>query len=117
MPSRTIRTAYIEFLGLTQKVEERATLPLLDPLENAILTKIAVAGYTGARMSVRDMMFGCVQAAPATVHKRLVSLREKGWIEMRDTSDARRKQLALTEQALRHFDKLSRCMLKVRASH
>jgi DNA-binding MarR family transcriptional regulator len=34
--------------------------------------------------------------APATIHGRLKSMREKGWITLADTEDARRKQVALT---------------------
>jgi hypothetical protein len=45
--------------------------------------------------------------APATVHSRLTSMREKGWITLTDTEDTRRKQVTLTQAALTHFDKLS----------
>ena len=50
--------------------------------------------------------------APATVHNRLKSMREKGWIMLTDTEDSRRKQITLTQAALQHFDKLSQCMLR-----
>ena len=50
--------------------------------------------------------------APATIHARLKSMREKGWIQLADTEDARRKQVELTQAALQHFDKLSRAMVK-----
>jgi DNA-binding MarR family transcriptional regulator len=50
--------------------------------------------------------------APATVHSRLTSMREKGWIMLTDTEDARRKQVTLTQAALSYFDKLSKCMVK-----
>lgn len=115
MPAKTIRPAatYIEFLGLATKARQRASLPALDPLEESILTTIALAGYKGDRLSVRDMMTKSEHGSPATVHGRLVSLREKGWIELQETDDARRKQVALTDAALRHFDRLSRCMLEV----
>jgi DNA-binding MarR family transcriptional regulator len=51
-------------------------------------------------------------AAPATVHTRLKSMREKGWIMLTDTEDTRRKQIELTQAALLHFDRLSQCMLR-----
>jgi DNA-binding MarR family transcriptional regulator len=50
--------------------------------------------------------------APATVHTRLKSMREKGWIMLSDTEDSRRKQVQLTQAALQHFDRLSQCMVK-----
>jgi hypothetical protein len=46
------------------------------------------------------------------VHSRLKSMREKGWIVLNDTDDARRKQIALTQAALQHFDKLSSCLVE-----
>jgi hypothetical protein len=38
-------------------------------------------------------------------------MREKGWLTLTDTEDARRKQIELTQAALQHFDRLSQCML------
>jgi DNA-binding MarR family transcriptional regulator len=49
--------------------------------------------------------------SPATVHTRLKSMREKGWLTLSDTEDSRRKQVTLTQAALQHFDRLSQCML------
>lgn len=49
--------------------------------------------------------------SPATLHARLKSMREKGWIMLTDTEDTRRKQVELTQAALRHFDKLSECLV------
>jgi DNA-binding MarR family transcriptional regulator len=46
---------------------------------------------------VRDMMAKEELGAPATIHGRLKSMREKGWITLADTEDARRKQVALTQ--------------------
>jgi len=46
------------------------------------------------------------------LHGRLKSMREKGWIRLEETEDARRKQLELTTAALTHFDKLARCLIQ-----
>jgi len=48
----------------------------------------------------------------ATLYNRLTSMREKGWIMLSDTEDTRRKQVELTQAALQHFDKLSKCLLQ-----
>ncbi|MNY81061.1 hypothetical protein D3C86_2224290 [compost metagenome] len=50
--------------------------------------------------------------APATIHTRLKSMRAKGWIMLTDTEDARRKQIELTQGAIRYFDSLSKCMVE-----
>lgn len=103
---------YMRFLQLTEAVRGLPSLPALDPLEERILALVARAGQEEQRLSVRDMMAKHELGAPATVHSRLKSMRQKGWIMLTDTEDARRKQIELTQDALAHFDKLSKCLVK-----
>ena len=103
---------YLRFLQLSEAIRGLPSLPPLDPLEERILGWIARAGSTGERLSVRDMMAHEEFGAPATIHARLKSMREKGWITLADTDDARRKQVELTQAALQHFAQLSRCLVK-----
>jgi DNA-binding MarR family transcriptional regulator len=102
---------YLRFLKLAEALRGLPSLPELDPLEQRILELVARAQQDQQRLSVRDMMSKSELAAPATVHNRLKSMREKGWIMLTDTEDSRRKQIELTQEALRHFDRLSQCML------
>jgi hypothetical protein len=39
-------------------------------------------------------------------------MREKGWIMLADTDDARRKQIELTHDAWLHFDRLSKLLVE-----
>lgn len=103
---------YLRFLQLAEALRGLPSLPSLDPLEERILGIIARAGQEQARLSVRDMMGKKDLGSPATVHGRLTSMREKGWIMLSDTEDTRRKQIELTQAALMHFDKLSRCIVQ-----
>jgi DNA-binding MarR family transcriptional regulator len=103
---------FLRFLQLAEAVRGLPTLPALDPLEERMLMLVARAGQEQQRLSVRDMMAKHELGAPATVHTRLKSMREKGWIMLSDTEDSRRKQVQLTQAALQHFDRLSQCMLK-----
>ena len=107
---------FLRFLQLAEAVRGLPTLPELDPLEERILMLVARAGQEHERLSVRDMMAKHELGAPATVHSRLKSMREKGWIMLADTEDTRRKQVELTAAALQHFDKLSQCMVKAAKS-
>ncbi|MEH6436726.1 winged helix-turn-helix domain-containing protein [Massilia sp. DD77] len=102
----------MRFLQLAEAIRGLPSLPDLDPLEERILTVVARAQQERQRLSVRDMMGKHELGAPATVHARLKSMREKGWIMLSETEDARRKQIELTQAALQHFDRLSQCMLK-----
>lgn len=111
---KTIRPAdiYLRFLQLTEAIRGLPSLPELDPLEERILTIVARAQQEHMRLSVRGIMAKHELGAPATVHARLKSMREKGWIMLSDTEDARRKQVELSQAALLHFDRLSHCMLR-----
>lgn len=100
---------YLRFLSLAEALRG---LPSLDPLEERILALVARKVQEASRLSVRDIMAIHSLGSPATIHGRLKSMRKKGWIELADTEDTRRKQVALTSAALRHFDKLSTCMVQ-----
>ena len=115
---KTTRPAdiYLRFLQLAEALRGLPTLPSLDPLEERILALVARAGQDQERLSVRDMMAKDELGAPATVHTRLKSMRQKGWIMLTDTEDARRKQIELTQAALLHFDKLSKCLMQAAKS-
>lgn len=114
MPNEPTRPAdiYLRFLHLAEALRGLPALPSLDPLEERILALVARARQNEERLSVRDMMAKDGLGSPATVHNRLKSMREKGWIMLSETEDARRKQVELTQAALLHFDKLSKCLVQ-----
>jgi DNA-binding MarR family transcriptional regulator len=103
---------YLRFLQLTEALRGLPTLAALDPLEERILEFVARATQTKNRLSVRDMMARSELGSPATLHARITSMREKGWLQLTDTEDARRKQIELTPAALKHFDKLADAFAK-----
>lgn len=103
---------YLRFLQLADAIRGLPALPPLDPLEERMLSWIARATREEERLSVRDMMSKDELGAPATIHGRLKSMREKGWIMLADTEDARRKQIELTRAALKHFEKLAKAMVQ-----
>lgn len=103
---------YMRFLQLADALRGLPSLDALDPLEERILGIVALASQQDERLSVRDMMGKSELAAPATIHSRLTSMREKGWLTLTATEDTRRKQVELTKEALKYFDKLSKCMVK-----
>ncbi|MBN3788789.1 winged helix-turn-helix domain-containing protein [Burkholderia sp. Ac-20353] len=103
---------YLRFLQLAEALRGLPSLPSLDPLEERILEFVARSTQNKERLSVREMIAHAELGSPATLHARITSMREKGWIMLSDTEDARRKQIELTPAALRHFDKLSECLIK-----
>ncbi|HTR10691.1 MAG TPA: winged helix-turn-helix domain-containing protein [Paraburkholderia sp.] len=103
---------YLRFLQLTEALRGLPTLPTLDPLEEKILEFVARITQKNERLSVRDMMARSEFGSPATLHARITSMREKGWLTLGDTEDSRRKQIELTPAALKHFDKLAEALAK-----
>lgn len=110
--SRRAADVYLRFLQLAEAIRGLPALPPLDPLEERILGWVARAAREQERLSVRDMMAKDELGAPATIHARLKSMREKGWIQLADTEDARRKQIELTRGALLHFGRLSKAIVQ-----
>ena len=103
---------YLRFLQLTEALRGLPALPALDPLEEKILEFVARTTQKSDRLSVRDMMAQSELGSPATLHARITSMREMGWLTLSDTEDARRKQIDLTPAALKHFDKLAEAFAK-----
>ncbi|NIF55577.1 winged helix-turn-helix domain-containing protein [Burkholderia sp. Ax-1724] len=103
---------YLRFLQLTEAQRGLPTLPALDPLEEKILEFVVRATQNKERLPMKDMMGHSELSSPATLHGRISSMCEKGWIVLNDTEDARRKQIELTPASLRHFDKLAEAFAK-----
>lgn len=114
MPTlRRSAAAYISFLEIADLIQVDSTLPALDPLEERIFRVVARAGYEKSRLSVRDLMALRDLGSRVTLHSRLKSMQKKGWIALADTEDGRRKQVELTEAALRFLDMIGARMLEV----
>jgi DNA-binding MarR family transcriptional regulator len=103
---------YFRFLQLSEALRGLPTLSALDPLEERMLEFVARTMQKNERLCVRDLMAQNELGSPATLHARITSMREKGWLKLSDTEDARRKQIELTPAALKHFDKLAEAFAK-----
>ena len=100
----------MRFLQLLKVIEETEMQEMLTPVEEQMIKVIAIANDRRQRLSVKDLMSMDAIASPATIHKHLKMMREKGWIFLQDTEDARRKQLYLTPQAMSHFDRIGKAI-------
>jgi SOS-response transcriptional repressor LexA len=113
MPAKNqIGEIYLRFLQLREALRGLPSLPPLDPLEERILSWIAKASFEQEKISVRGIMAHNEFGSAATIHKRLKSMRRKGWIALADTEDARRKQIELTQAARFYFAQLSDCIVQ-----
>jgi predicted transcriptional regulator len=105
--------AYLRLLNLVSAIQRGQ--PALDPIEERLLNRMATAWHRGEKVSVTEAMDGKEGLAPATVHRRLKRLRDKGLITMAtDASDQRVRYIEPTPQALRYFAELDACLQQVR---
>lgn len=106
--------AYLRLLNLVGAIQRGQ--PALDPIEERLLNRMATAWHRGERVSVTGAMDAQEGLAPATVHRRLKRLRDKGLIVLAtDEHDQRVRYIEPTPQALRYFAELDACLQQVRS--
>ena len=99
--------SYLRFLSLASAVNNLPGVPQLDSTEEKLLNLIAVSLYQGNKLNVLDAMSLVPDASPATVHRRLKTLRKKNLIQLIvDAQDNRVKYVEMTEVAIDYFSKL-----------
>lgn len=106
--------AYLRLLNLVAAIQRRQ--PALDPIEERLLNRMATAWHRGEKVSVTEAMAAQDGLAPATVHRRLKCLRDKGLITLAtDEHDQRLRYIEPTPQALRYFAELDACLQQLRS--
>jgi DNA-binding transcriptional ArsR family regulator len=104
--------AYLKLLNLVDSI--RRSQPALDPLEERLLNRMAVAWHKGEKVTVTQAMEGGDGVAPATVHRRLKQLRAKGLVALvADANDTRVRFIEPTDEALRYFGALDDCLRRL----
>lgn len=99
--------AYLRFLSLTSAINQLPGVPRLDSTEEKLLNLIAVSLFEGNRINVLEAMSLVPDASPATVHRRLKTLRKKNYIRLDvDAEDNRIKYVEMTDLALEYFSKM-----------
>jgi hypothetical protein len=103
--------AYFRFLNLAKSVQGLPSVPKLDLAEERLLEALTASWYSGHALTVTETMAVSVAGAPATVHRRLTSLKKQGLVSLdEDSSDLRIKIVVPTRKALDYFDRLAACL-------
>jgi hypothetical protein len=80
----------------------------VDFVKEQILNHILLMSFKGKDLFVGDLLLIRQFGSQASIHKRLMSLSAKGYIELReDETDRRKKLVLLTEKADEYYQKLS----------
>ena len=105
-------SAYLKFLNLVKALREMPTFPVMDATEERLLHHLETAWMAGKQVTVLEAMQLDAQTSPATVHRRLKTLRKKGLITLTvDESDNRVKYVSATALATEYFAQLNNALI------
>jgi predicted transcriptional regulator len=105
-------SAYLKFINLVQALREMPTFPVIDATEERLLHQLESAWVTGKQVTVLEAMQMDAETSPATVHRRLKTLRKKGLITLTvDESDNRVKYVSATALAAEYFAQLNNALI------
>ena len=103
--------AYFRFLNLAKTVQGLPSVPKLDFAEERLLEALTASWHSGRALTVTETMALSVAGAPATVHRKLTSLKKQGRVSVDESSrDLRVKIVVPTRKALYYFEKLAACL-------
>ncbi len=107
------------YLNYLYRVEAARKLPgatKLDPLEERMLSCLAPAWYLGKKITVLEAMKNCSHMSGTTAHRRLKSLRKKGFVDLvPDEDDHRIKYVRPTDIVHQYFANIWQCIEDARA--
>ena len=111
MKPSSLQDAYFRFARLLDTVEKAPGFPKLDDLERRLLHLIALAIRERKPPLVGDIIFNSEIGSPATLSRRLTSLRNKKMIQYAEDGDGRKKYLKLTPKSDKYFTNLGELLI------
>lgn len=103
--------SYLKFLSLVEALRDMPSFPFLEPIEERLLNAFAAAWHKGKQLTVLEAMAITPSISAATVHRRLKTLRKKGYLELEtDQVDSRIKYLVPTKLTSQYFNELGEAL-------
>ena len=107
----------LHFLYLLETAQKLSSVDKLDPLEERMLSCLAPAWHLGKKITVLEAMKNCSHMSTTTAHRRLKSLRRKGFIDLvSDVDDNRIKYVTPTDLAHQYFANIWQCVEEARTT-
>lgn len=111
MPPTKQSQTYRKFLHLVNAMRQMPGLPVLDSVEERLLSVFAAAWQTKTSIPVSAAAQMVPDASERTVYRRLKTLESKGLIAFAsDANDQRIRYVIPTDRTDDYFDKLGRCI-------
>lgn len=102
--------SYLRFLRLADALVKSSGKPL-DSLSKEILEYICKEIMLNeTQFTIKDILALERLGSQATLHKRLHSLVDEGYLKLKPTNDGRVKQIEITNKAKKHFADLSQAL-------
>lgn len=110
-------SSYVKFLNLLDAVRQMPALPVLDAVEERLLSAVLAAREVGEFLPVTEVA-RIVEGTPErTAFRRIKSLYDRGLLSYEPSPfDQRVKYLVPTSLAEKYFDTLGKCMEQARDS-
>ncbi|MEI7537944.1 MAG: winged helix-turn-helix domain-containing protein [Comamonadaceae bacterium] len=102
---------YLKFLQLVNTVRQLPSYPEMDATEVQTLNALAQEWSTGNKISVLQAMGMLPNVSPSSVHRRLKTLRAKGFISLaEDEFDNRIKYIIGTKLFTKYLAQMDKCL-------
>ena len=102
---------YVKFLQLVSTVRQLPSYPAMDVTEVQTLNALAQEWQIGNKVSVVQAMGMLPDVSPSSVHRRLKTLRAKGFVSLQeDEFDNRIKYIIGTRLFARYLAQMDRCL-------
>lgn len=116
MASQDSEPTYVRLLNLLGAIRELSPFQNLTADEEQLLGQLAVRWHESDKITVGELMQAADKVSPSTIYRRLIGLRDKGFIDMPTDKKDRRIRfvvpLAPARKYTRHLDK---CVLELAA--
>ena len=118
MPANTPHSkSYLLFLSLLKTARGLPGFADLEPREEHLLNLLGTVWQTDKQITVLQAMGIATDVSVTTVHRRLKSLRQKGFIVLvNDEVDTRIKYVMPTDSAFQYFAEIGQCMKEAMAN-
>lgn len=112
-----IKNSYLRFLNCIDALEAKGRTTKFDAIEEALLNAVMLAFSQDREILVGDLLVLSNIGSQATLHGRVKNLVTAGYLRLAvDSVDGRKKKVAPTKLAIKHYEKLSKILAQAVSS-
>ena len=106
--------SHLKLLNLLSAIRELSPFEDLSADEEQLLGDLAVRWHLSGHVTVGDLMQSSGRVSSSTMYRRLLALRDKGFVDLpEDQNDRRSRFVVPTASAKKYIKKLDECVYKL----